>query len=207
MKKNWSQNMKLAFNELMRIDPLLNQLILDYGLPKDRTVPNEFSTLVKIIIGQQISRSAAESVFKKLLKKTIISPENILKLDITELKKTGLSTQKINYIKDLAFKIKQDEINLVNFNNLPRDKIYDILIKVKGIGEWTINNYRLFALQDVDAWPGGDLALQESVKQIKKLNSRPNYNEMNKLSEKWKPYRGAASLLLWHYYSMNKQSL
>ena len=119
-------------------------------------------------------------------------------------KETGLSTQKINYIKDLAFKIKQDEINLSDFVNLPSNKIYDVLIKVNGIGEWTINNYRLFALQDVDAWPGGDLALQESIKQIKNLNSRPNSNEMNQLSEKWKPYRGAAALLLWHYYSIKK---
>ena len=204
MKKNWSQNMKLAFNKLKQIDPLLNKLILDYGLPKDRAVPNEFSTLVKIIIGQQISRSAAESVFKKLLKKTIVSPEELLNLNITELKEVGLSTQKINYIKDLAFKIKQDEINLSDFVNLPSNKIYDILIKVNGIGEWTINNYRLFALQDVDAWPGGDLALQESIKKIKNLNSRPNSNEMNQLSEKWKPYRGAAALLLWHYYSIKK---
>ena len=204
MKKKWSQNMKLAFNKLKQIDPLLNELILDYGLPKDRAVPNEFSTLVKIIIGQQISRSAAESVFKKLLKKTIVSPEEILNLKITELKEVGLSTQKINYIKDLAFKIKQDEINLSDFVNLPSNKIYDVLIKVNGIGEWTINNYRLFALQDVDAWPGGDLALQESIKQIKNLNSRPNSNEMNQLSEKWKPYRGAAALLLWHYYSIKK---
>ena len=204
MKKNWSQNMNLAFNKLKQIDPLLNKLILDYGLPKDRAVPNEFSTLVKIIIGQQISRSAAESVFKKLLKKTIVSPEELLNLNITELKEVGLSTQKINYIKDLAFKIKQDEINLSDFVNLPSNKIYDILIKVNGIGEWTINNYRLFALQDVDAWPGGDLALQESIKKIKNLNSRPNSNEMNQLSEKWKPYRGAAALLLWHYYSIKK---
>ena len=96
---------------------------------------------------------------------------------------------------------------LDNFYNVCSKKVYDILIQVNGIGEWTINNYRLFALQDVDAWPGGDLALQESVKQIKILNSRPNYNQMKKLSEKWKPYRGAAALLLWHYYSMKKQSL
>ena len=204
MKKNWSQNMKLAFKELKKIDPFLNEIISDYGLPKDRATPNEFSTLVKIIIGQQISRSAAKSIFQKLLKKTKISPETMLDLDLNELKKTGLSTQKINYIKDLAFKIKQEEINLADFDNLPSDNIYNILIKVKGIGEWTINNYRLFALQDVDAWPGGDLALQESIKQIKKLNSRPNFNEMNKLSEKWKPYRGAAALLLWHYYSIKK---
>ena len=69
MKKKWSQNMKLAFKELKKIDPFLNEIISDYGLPKDRATPNEFSTLVKIIIGQQISRSAAKSIFQKLLKK------------------------------------------------------------------------------------------------------------------------------------------
>ena len=96
MKKNWSQNMKFAFKKLTKIDPLLNKIIADYGVPKDRAVPNQFVTLVKIIIGQQISRSAAESIFEKLKEKELISVKKILNIEAKELKKTGLSSQKIN---------------------------------------------------------------------------------------------------------------
>ena len=80
------------------------------------------------------------------------------------------------------------------------------MTKVKGIGKWTANNYRLFALQDVDAWPSADLALQESVKIIKKLPSRPKEEDMEKIGEKWKPYRGAAAIFLWQYYNYIKKT-
>ena len=178
-----------------------------YGLPRDRSIPNNFSSLARIIIGQQISRSAAESIHSKLISENLLCVKNILKIDLLELKSKGLSLQKCKYLHNLANKIANKEIKLNKFESLSSAEVFKSLISLNGIGEWTIKNYMLFALQDVDAWPGGDLALQESVKQIKILNSRPNYNQMKKLSEKWKPYRGAAALLLWHYYSMKKQSL
>ena len=79
-----------------------------------------------------------------------------------------------------------------------------MLINIKGIGQWTINNYKIFALQDIDAWPTADLALQEAVKIIKQLNNRPNQDEMEKIGKTWKPYRGAAALFLWHLYNKVK---
>ena len=79
--------------------------------------------------------------------------------------------------------------------------MYNSLIKIKGIGKWTINNYQLFVLEDCDAWPGGDLAIQEAIKSLKKLDARPSENKTNIIAEKWKPFRGSAALLLWHYYS------
>ena len=127
-----------------------------------------------------------------------------MKTDDNYLKDLGLSFRKIIYIKDLAININQNKINLKEFENLPSEDVYNSLIKIKGIGKWTINNYQLFVLEDCDAWPGGDLAIQEAIKSLKKLDARPSENETNIIAEKWKPFRGSAALLLWHYYSKKK---
>ena len=201
MKNNWSEKMLNGFLILKKIDPNFRKILNQYGLPEDRSMPNNYDTLVKIIIGQQISRSAAKSIYSKLSKNKLITVEKILKETVENLKKSGLSFKKIEYIKNIAAKIQGGGINLKDFNELTYDETHDILINLRGIGEWTINNYMLFSLQNVDAWPGGDLALQEAVKRMKDLEFRPNVNEMLLISENWKPYRGSAALILWHYYS------
>ena len=206
MKKNWSEKMQEGFKKLKTMDPYLKQIIEMYGYPKDRAVSNSFATLTKIIIGQQISRSAANSIIEKLAKKKLISIKAILKENNIGLKNLGLSSKKIDYIKNLAIKIHENQINLKDFETSSDEHIYNNLIDLKGIGEWTINNYMLFALQKVDSWPGGDLALQEAVKKIKNLKSRPNTNEMKLMAENWKPYRGSAALILWHFYAQIKNN-
>ena len=206
MKKNWSEKMQEGFKKLKTMDPYLKQIIEMYGYPKDRAVPNSFESLTKIIIGQQISRSAAKSIIEKLAKKKLISLKAILKENNIGLKNLGLSSKKIDYIKNLAIKIHENQINLKDFETSSDEYIYNNLIDLKGIGEWTINNYMLFALQKVDSWPGGDLALQEAVKKIKNLKSRPNTNEMKLIAENWKPYRGSAALILWHFYGEIKNN-
>jgi len=206
MKKNWSEKMQEGFKKLKTMDPYLKQIIEMYGYPKDRAVSNSFESLAKIIIGQQISRSAAKSIIEKLAKKKLISMNAILMANNNGLKNLGLSSKKIEYIKNLAIKIHENQINLKDFETCSDEHIYNNLINLKGIGEWTINNYMLFSLQKVDSWPGGDLALQEAVKKIKKLKSRPNTNEMKLIAENWKPYRGSAALILWHFYGEIKNN-
>ena len=156
---------------------------------------------MRIIIGQQISRKAAESIYQKLKNKKITTYKNFLKTDDNYLKGLGLSYRKIIYIKDLAKNIYENKINLNEFEHSSSQNVYNSLIKIKGIGKWTINNYQLFVLEDCDAWPGGDLAIQEAIKNLKNLDMRPNENETNIIAEKWKPFRGSAALLLWHYHS------
>ena len=78
------------------------------------------------------------------------------------------------------------------------------MIKIKGIGHWTINNYKIFALQDTNAWPSADLALQEAVKQLKGLETRPKEKDMEKIGSMWEPHRAAAALFLWHFYNKVK---
>ena len=201
MKKNWSIKILNSFKKLSELDNDLKHIINKYKLPDSRKENNDFETLMRIIIGQQISRKAAESIYQKLKIKKITTYKNFLKTDNDYLKNVGLSFRKIIYIKDLAKNIDENKINLNDFECSSSENVYNSLIKIKGIGKWTIKNYQLFVLEDCDAWPGGDLAIQEAIKNLKNLNKRPNENETNIIAEKWRPFRGSAALLLWHYYS------
>ena len=183
------------------LDDNLKYIINKYNLPDSRKESNTFETLMRIIIGQQISRKAAESIYQKLKEKKITSHKNFLNTDEKYLKNLGLSFRKIMYIKDLAKNICENKINLNEFKKSSSEVVYNSLIKIKGIGKWTINNYQLFVLEDCDAWPGGDLAVQKAIKILKNLDERPDENESNIIAEKWKPFRGSAALLLWHYHS------
>ena len=201
MQKNWSLKILNSFKKLSELDDDLKFIINKYGLPVSRKESNTFETLMRIIIGQQISRKAAESIYQKLKEKKITTYKNFLNTDDKYLKNLGLSFRKIIYIKDLAKNINEKKINLNEFKKSSSEVAYNSLIKIKGIGKWTINNYQLFVLEDCDAWPGGDLAVQEAIKSLKNLDVRPDENESNNIAEKWRPFRGSAALLLWHYYS------
>lgn len=190
-----------SFNEIAKIDNDFLKVIEKFGIPLYKKEKNNFRTLMKIIISQQISKKSAESIYSKLIDVNILTADDFLNSNSVILKNTGLSSQKINYIKNLAIKIQQKDINLSLFRKLPSESVYNSLISIKGIGKWTINNYKLFVLQDLDAWPGGDLALQEAIKILKNLEKRPNENEANLFAKNWVPYRGSAALLLWHFRS------
>ena len=200
MRKCWSKKILNGFKKLSELDYDLKCIISNYNIPVSRKETNTFETLMRIIIGQQISRKAAESIFQKLKKNKVTTYKRFLNADDYYLKNLGLSFRKIIYIKDLAKNIYEKKIILSDFENLSSEIIYNSLIKIKGIGKWTINNYQLFVLEDCDAWPGGDLAIQEAIKHLKKLDTRPNENEANIIAEKWRPFRGSAALLLWHYH-------
>ena len=200
MRKCWSKKILNGFKKLSELDYDLKCIISNYNIPVSRKETNTFETLMRIIIGQQISRKAAESIFQKLKKNKVTTYKRFLNADDYYLKNLGLSFRKIIYIKDLAKNIYEKKIILSDFENLSSEIIYNSLIKIKGIGKWTINNYQLFVLEDCDAWPGGDLAIQEAIKHLKKLETRPNENEANIIAEKWRPFRGSAALLLWHYH-------
>ena len=201
MQKNWSLKILNSFKKLSELDDDLKYIINKYNLPDSRKESNNFETLMRIIIGQQISRKAAESIYQKLKEKKITTYKNFLNTDDKYLKNLGLSFRKIIYIKDLAKNIYEKKIKLNEFKKSSSEVVYNSLIKIKGIGKWTINNYQLFVLEDCDAWPGGDLAVQEAIKSLKNLDIRPDECETNNIAEKWRPFRGSAALLLWHYYS------
>ena len=201
MNLKWNKKMLKAFQQIIEIDHDMKIIYEEFGYPENRSVTEGFESLTKIIIGQQISTIVAKKIYNNLKDKNVLNEIVLYQMPLEELKSFGLSSQKSYYIKNLAYLIYNNYLDLKKLKYMTGDEVTNVLIKVKGIGPWTINNYRIFALQDVDAWPSADLALQESIKLIKKFTLRPKQEEMEKVGIKWKPYRGATALFLWHYYN------
>ena len=204
MNSNWNPEMMKAFEMIMKIDPVFKKIFDQIGLPQNRTMKQGFQSLAKIIIGQQISTNVANTIYNKLIIDDILNENKITSLSIDKLKQYGLSSQKSYYLKNLAELIQKNELNLKTLNRLSSEEISNSLIRIKGVGKWTINNYKIFALQHIDAWPSADLALQEAIKIINKTKLRPTEKEMEELGNKWLPYRTAAALFLWHFYNKIK---
>lgn len=204
MNSNWNPEMMKAFEMIMKIDPIFKKIFDQIGLPQNRTMKQGFQSLAKIIIGQQISTNVANTIYNKLIIDDILNENKITSLSIDKLKQYGLSSQKSYYLKNLAELIQKNELNLRTLNRLSSEEISNSLIRIKGVGKWTINNYKIFALQHIDAWPSADLALQEAIKIINKTKLRPTEKEMEELGNKWLPYRTAAALFLWHFYNKIK---
>jgi len=193
-----------AFEMIKKIDPTFKKVFDQIGLPQNRTMKQGFQSLAKIIIGQQISTNVANTIYNKLIIDDVLNENKITSLSLDKLKQYGLSSQKSYYLKNLAELIQKKELNLRTLNRLSSEEISNSLIRVKGVGKWTINNYKIFVLQDVNAWPAADLALQEAIKIINKIKLRPTEIEMEEIGNKWLPYRTAAALFLWHFYNKIK---
>ena len=204
MKSNWNPEMMNAFEMIKKIDPIFKKVFDQIGLPQNRTMKQGFQSLAKIIIGQQISTNVANTIYNKLIIDDVLNENKITSLSIDKLKQYGLSSQKSYYLKNLAELIQKKELNLRTLNRLSSEEISNSLIRVKGVGKWTINNYKIFVLQDINAWPAADLALQEAIKIINKIKLRPSEIEMEEIGNKWLPYRTAAALFLWHFYNKIK---
>ena len=201
MNLKWNKEMLKAFQQIIKLDYDIKIIYEKFGYPENRSVTEGFQSLTKIIIGQQISTNVAKKIYNNLKDKNVLNETVLYQMPLEELKSFGLSSQKSYYIQNLAYLVYNNYLDLKKLKYMTGDEVTNVLIKVKGIGQWTINNYRIFALQDVDAWPSADLALQESIKLIKKFTLRPKQEEMEKFGVKWKPYRGATALFLWHYYN------
>ena len=204
MNLKWNSNMNDSFYSIIKIDESFKRVFEQFGLPLNRAIKQGFGSLAKIIIGQQISTNVAKSLSDKLKKDGMLSEKKICVASIEELKLYGLSYQKAFYLKNLATLAIKNEIDINSLNKLESNEVTNLLINIKGIGHWTINNYKIFALQDTNAWPSADLALQEAVKQLKGLETRPKEKDMEKIGSMWEPHRAAAALFLWHFYNKVK---
>ena len=194
-----------ALRQLAKQDADIAAAIATYGTPPDRTMAQGFTTLIRIIIGQQISRSAATSVWQRLVTAQLDDASRITAAGVMTLKANGLSKQKAEYIYGIADAVTSGGLDLVALADMQGDEVTRILTALRGVGDWTADNYRLFALLDMNAWPYNDLALQEGMKILKSLNSRPDAKVMQAMAEAWQPYRGAGALMLWHIYAQYRK--
>jgi DNA-3-methyladenine glycosylase II len=185
-------------------DAQLATVIRTYGYPPVWTRPNTFSTLVLTILEQQVSLASAFAAYKKLLEKlTDVTPEKVLALNDEELRSCYFSRQKIVYVRGLAQAIANNQINLKQLYEQPDDVVRTTLKQLKGIGDWTVDIYLMHALQRLDLFPLGDLALINAMKMLMPLE-KPAKEELLAIAENWKPYRTIATMILWHYYIKKK---
>jgi DNA-3-methyladenine glycosylase II len=194
-------NFKFLCNKLSQRDPDLKFILKAYGPPPLWTRTNSFSTLIHIILEQQVSLASARAAFYKLNEKIgTITPQKVVTLSDAELRACYFSRQKTMYARHLAEAFISKQINLKKISLLQDEEIRTQLKQIKGIGDWTVDVYLLFALQRTNVFPTGDLAMMNALKEIKKLPSQTPKEEIIEMAEKWKPYRSIATMLFWHYY-------
>ena len=195
------KNFKSICNKLAKKDADLQSIIHQYGYPPLWKRTASFETLVHIILEQQVSLASALAALNKLKEKIVqITPQNLFSLSDEELKACYFSRQKIIYTKHLAREIISGQLNLDELTAMDNDSIRTSLLKIKGIGNWTVDVYLMMVLQRSNLFPLGDIALLKSVREIKGLSKEISTAAIKQMAEKWKPYQTIAAFILWHAY-------
>ena len=190
---------------LLKKDRLFRNIHSQYGEPPNWKRKPGFVSLCRIILEQQISLNAAKAHYVKLKDYVgSFTTSNILKLSDIEFRNCQISRQKMTYLRELASEIENRTINLANYKTMDDESIRSEMIRIKGIGNWTIDVYLLFCLQSKDVFPIGDIAIRKAIYE---LNEVKEENDVLELSRKWKPYRSLATYYLWHYYLSSRRKL
>ena len=185
-------------SEILHLEPKFQQIIETYGYPTITTRPSGFVALSQLILEQQVSIASAKACYDKIEKHLNgFTPKLLLDVSDEELKICGVSRQKISYIKNLAFSIEENKIDLDSFHSKTEIEVYSELIQLKGIGKWTAQVYLMFCLQKKDVFPIGDIAIQHTMRELFQTET---LEEMEIHANNWKPYRSLATYLLWHHY-------
>lgn len=190
--------MQQAIDFLTTKDTIFHTIISQYGIPIIPKRPQGFETLVLLILEQQVSIDSAKATYLKL--KAQISdfqPQTLVSISDQDFRNIGVSRQKTSYIKCLSTAILEKTIDLESLPNKSPDIVRQELIKIKGIGNWTIDVYLMFSLQSPDIIPLGDIAVVNTIKELLNIHEKP---EMEIYAANWAPHRSIATFLLWHYY-------
>jgi len=183
-------------------DPVIAKTLELAGYPGARLRERGYRTLLRTIVGQQVSVAAASSMWRKLEAHLgeEMPAEALLAAEFDELRACGLSRQKQGYARSLCELVVSGELDL---ENLPEDDEEAIaqLTRIKGIGRWSAEIYLLFAEGRQDIWPAGDLAVQAGIGKILGLPERPSEEATRELAEAWRPHRGSVAIFTWHCYN------
>ena len=182
-------------------DPSVSDALDLVGFPKPRPVRGEFETLVRIVIGQQISTEAAKSIFLKFQSLAPdLKPKSIAKMNTKKLRSAGLSARKAEYIQNLANNVESGELDFDSMRSLPDHEVISVIESQYGFGKWSAEIFLMFALNRKDVFAADDLALRQSLSRLKKRKVPYSVTEARKAVAHWAPYRTAGSIFLWHYY-------
>ena len=164
-----------------------------------------FSTLIHIILEQQVSLASAKAMYRRLADNLEpFTPDRFLKAGSSYLRSLGVTRQKAAYCINIAEAILEDRLDLRAVSRMDDLAVVDTLTRIKGIGPWTANIYLLMALRRPDVWPSGDIALTNTVQKVKKLNEYPSPSTLSRVAETWRPFRSVAARMLWHHYLSHK---
>jgi len=199
-------DLALALARLIERDPRIADLVAVGGPPPLRRRVGGFAGLASIVCSQQLSIASAAAIWKRL--EAAFDPfdhQAVLAARTPKLQRAGLSMPKIKTFREVARAVRDGRIDLDALAGMPADEAHASLVAIKGIGPWTADIYLLFCIGHADAFPAGDLALQEAARIGFKKRKRPDAKQLTKLAEVWRPYRGVAACVLWSYYRVVKR--
>lgn len=195
--------LKAGIDHVAAFEPKVAEALVRAGYPEPRVSARGATTLMRTIVGQQVSFKAADSIWRKFgeIVGDTADMAHIAALPVETLRSAGLSGQKAGYIRSLAEHVVSGALN---FDALPQDddEATAALVAVKGIGRWSAEIYLLFAEGRPDIWPAGDLAVQIELGRILGLDARPTEKRTRDLVEGWRPHRGALAVFMWHHYKI-----
>ena len=203
---NSQSDLEDAVRALVEQDARLKPILDLTGMPALRQREPGFTGLAAIVCGQQLSTASAAAIWARLTAAfDPLDHDAIRKARADRLGRLGLSAAKIKTLKFIASELAAERLNLEVLAEEDADAAHHTLTALHGIGPWTADVYLLFCLGHGDAWPAGDLAVQEAVKIGLGLKTRPTARQMVPLAEPWRPRRGAAAHLWWSYYRVLKK--
>ena len=201
MRPLTQKSLALAARELAARDELLAGIHATYGDPPLWRRAVGFTTLVHIILEQQVSLKSAKSMLVRLEGAIQpFTPERFVELGDAHLRGLGVTRQKAAYLIDLSAAIVNGQLNFTKLARMGDDEVRMVLTRIKGIGLWSADVYLLMAMRRADIWPAGDLALAVAMKELMGLSVRPGPPELEQLAERWRPHRAVAARMLWQYY-------
>lgn len=188
------------------VEPKLETVIKEYDYPPLWYRKPDFATLILTILEQQVSLASAKAAYNKLLDKIKdVTPKNLLKLSDEELRACYFSRQKIQYTRILANEIVSGKLKLSEINEMEEASIREILTKLKGIGNWTVDMYVLMSLHYSDIFPPGDLATIKAVYELKLVPPEATKAEIVEYMKRFSPNRSVATYILWHFYIQKRK--
>lgn len=202
------RSLALAAGRLARSDKGLARLLRDDGVPPLWDRSPGFTTLVQIILEQQVSLVSAAAMFRRLVEQIVpFTPDRFFELGEPCLRSLGVTRQKASYCIHLALAIEEKRLDLEALNGMEDEDVADALMTLKGIGPWTASIYLLMAMGRPDVWPPGDIALAAGIKRLKRLRELPSRERQLAFAEKWRPWRSVAARMLWQRYLKDKAKI
>ena len=201
-----ARTLTAARSELAAADPVMAELIKRLG---DRSVvtrrrgapkPDAYGALLRTVVAQQVSAKAARAIYQRVLDLfggTTPSPDQILAKSEADLRGAGLSGRKVEYIRDLAAHVKSGELELDRLDELSDEEVIEEIVAVRGFGRWSAEMFLTFHLERPDVISGGDLGIRRSIQLNCGLHELPSPQEVEEISQRWRPHRSLAAIYLW----------